>query len=227
MDLTSLLNKTKEKSRKIKQNRPALNIATDDRPYDTEKSTANQLQSSLKVASNQFQTNLKPVADMTSNLLQSDFKPTTKQPQTSFKTDCKLASFLKLVSLQKNLMIIFFQDCKKNGSRITEPFTLDYLFSLTNKPIKSIKSSCYRLENKMLVNRYQFKNGRGGWTRYEIPETVYREIYQLETDCKLTSNNPLTDFKPTAKLTSAEDNHINSNKTIIMGEGGMTLICHC
>lgn len=219
MDLDSLLSKTKEKSGKAKDIRPPLNIATDDRPYDTDKPTSNQPQTGFKLASNQSQTARNLIANVVSNIPQSDFKPITNQPQTGFKTDFKPVSFLELVSLQKELMIIFFQDCKKNGSRITDPLTLEHLFFLTNKPIKSIKSSCYRLENKMLVNRYQFKNGRGGWTRYEIPEAIYREIYHLETDGKLASNRLQTGFKLIAKPTALDNHYSNSNLNTTIGEG--------
>lgn len=221
MDLNSILEKTKAKSEKIKKRRDPVNIAIDDRPYDIAediidqketacKQTANRLQTDSKLAANQLKTDCKVSAEVAAYPLQTDLKPVANNLQSNFKTDCKI-SFLELVTLQKELMILFYLDCKKNASRVTSPITLEYLFYQTSAPIKSLKSAIYRLEGKLLILRYQFKNGRGGWTRYEVPEYIYKQMYQLETDCKLTSNQLQSDFKPAAKLTAIENHYSSSN----------------
>lgn len=236
MDLNSLLEKSKIKGAKIKNKRAPIFVATDDRPYDVTidnrtdfNQASNRPQNGFKKTSNQTQSDLPKDFKLASIGLQTDLKQTAyelqtivkepaKQLQTNSQTDCKF-SLDELVTLQKDLMLIFFHDCQRNGSRITSALTLDYLFSQTDKPIKSIKSSAYRLEKKLYIIRNQFKNGRGGWTKYEIPEHIYIELYRLQTSDKQTSNRLQTDFKITSKLT-AMDAHYNSNSKITtIGEG--------
>jgi hypothetical protein len=57
---------------------------------------------------------------------------------------------------------------------------------LTAKSLKrsagAVKNAIGRLEKKSCLIRIGFKNGRGGWSRYEVPDDIYQRI---ETGSKL------------------------------------------
>ena len=44
-----------------------------------------------------------------------------------------------------------------------------------------------RLEKKEVLKRSEWKEGRGGWTRYELEERIYNEILHDESNLKLES----------------------------------------
>jgi DNA-binding transcriptional regulator PaaX len=51
-----------------------------------------------------------------------------------------------------------------------------------------IRTTIQRLEKKGCIRRIEFKNGRGGWTRYELPESIYHEVLRSETSNKPATN---------------------------------------
>ena len=48
--------------------------------------------------------------------------------------------------------------------------------------------SLKRIEKKGLIKRVSFRSGRGGWSRYELPDHIYREVFHLETGNKAGTN---------------------------------------
>jgi hypothetical protein len=168
---------------------------------------------------NQTQTEHKLDTEPNTNRLQTSYKVATNQTQTEHKTEHKM-KFMDLIGVQKKLMIVIYENCKKNGARITDPLTLEDLSNQFKIKIYSIKTSICRLESKHLLIRLQFKNGRGGWSIYEIPDRIYQEIYSLESSGKLNTNLIQTEHKPNTELDTFE-NHYNSSNNFIttIGEG--------
>jgi hypothetical protein len=237
MDLNAILNKTKVKSEKIKIVRKPPSIAMDDRPYtkeeaalysNTNKSTTNWQQTDNKPITNRQQTGnrielikakneetdnklaTKPATEVTTNWQQTDNKPATK------------TSFSSLIGLQRSIVIFIYQECKSTRSKTSDPITLEYLSTYLKCSTGTAKTTLQRLETKGYIVRKEFKNGRGGWSRYEIPEKVFHELLQKETDNKLTTNRQQTDNKvgtqPTTQLTtslpsSSSNSLINKNTT--------------
>ena len=193
----------------------------------------------FKVASNEPQSDFK----LASNRLQSDFNKLSEKSKTDFKVTSKLTSqvasnrlqsdlkvasgcsFFHLTGVQRNLILFVFNQCKKTLSKTTEPLTIEYLSEQLNCPKKTVKTSSYRLEKRGLLHRVEYRDGRRGWTRYELPIEVYNDVMQTETSFKVTSNWLQSDFKVASELTSeltskpsSSSSNINTTTTELSDE---------
>ena len=232
MDLNEILNKTKAKSEKIKTIRKPPSIAMDDRPYTTEeallysnphenKSATNRQQSSNKPTTNRQQTDnvfaiskieqketgnkvaTKPATEVVTNWQQTDNKLTTTTP------------FSSLIGLQRSIVIFIYQECKTTRSKTSEPITLEHLSTYMKCSVGTAKTTLQRLEAKGYIIRKEFKNGRGGWSRYEIPEKLFHELLQRETDNKLVTNRQQTDNKPASQPATEPTTRLSSSSSVI------------
>ena len=145
----------------------------------------------------------------------------TKRQQTDNKSITK-HQFSMLVGLQRTLLLFIYNACKIARSKATENLTLEYISASINHPRGSIKTTLQRLEAKQLLKRLGHKNGRGGWSKYSIEDSLFQEILRHESDNKLTTNQQQTDNKPisqpatqptTAPLSSSGTNNINITTT--------------
>ena len=109
---------------------------------------------------------------------------------------------MTLTGLQLELLIFIYDICKRSGSRISDPIAINFLASFCKTTAKSAQESIRRLQQKCFLNREKFKNGRGGWTQYSIPESVFKELSQLESYNKLPTKLPQTTNKPPSQLTT-------------------------
>jgi hypothetical protein len=109
---------------------------------------------------------------------------------------------LALTGLQLELLIFIYDLCKRSGSRISDPIAISFLASFCKTTAKSAQESIRRLQQKCFLNREKFKNGRGGWTQYSIPESVFKELSQLDSYNKLPTKLPQTTNKPPSQLTT-------------------------
>jgi hypothetical protein len=127
---------------------------------------------------------------------ESGDKLETKWGQTGDKVGTKLetkletkkggfSSISEVMGQQKSLLIFVYQECKKSRMKNTNPLPLDYITSYTNIAKPAVKKAFKRLEDKKLIIRKEYKNGRGGWTKYELPDGVFHHLLQLEKDQKL------------------------------------------
>ena len=232
MDLNEILNKTKAKSEKIKTVRKPPSIAMDDRPYTTaeaqlysnsheNKLTTNRQQSDNKLATNRQQTDnvfaitkieqnktgnkvaTKPATEVVTNWQQTDNKPTTKIP------------FSSLIGLQRSIVIFIYQECKTTRSKISEPITLEHLSTYVKCSVGTAKTTLQRLEAKGYIIRKEYKNGRGGWSRYEIPEKLFHDLLQKETDNKLATNRQQSDNKVASQPATEPTTTLSSSSSVI------------
>jgi len=105
------------------------------------------------------------------------------------KDDVELSendNFSSLSGLQRIFLFFIYECCKKSGSRITEPLSVDNISISCDIPKKSIQKTAQRLENRGKIKREAFKAGRGGWTKYKLPICVYNEIMRYD------SNKPIS-----------------------------------
>jgi hypothetical protein len=158
-------------------------------------------QTDNKVATNRQQSGNKPTTlkspiSETGNKVATEpaTQVTTKWQQTDNKVATK-ASFSSLVGLQRALTIFLYECCKASGSRVTNSLTLEHISTCLKTSSGSVKTTLQRLEGKGLISRVAFKNGRAGWSKYELPETHYRELLQTESGNKLTTKWQQTDNK--------------------------------
>lgn len=220
MDLSKALEKTKLKSaRETRRHRPPY-VAISDRPYSTEKCQENNKekvqQTSNKVPTNCQQTDNK----VTTNCQQSANKVTTKCQQSTNKVTSELlttqeykCTFSELVGLQRSIIIFINEECKKARSDCTHPLTIDYISHQVGASKKTLKTSICRLEVKNCLQRKEYKNGRGGWTRYGLPRSIFNELIQSENINKLTTKCQQSANKVTSKLTTKAQHSSSSNIT--------------
>ena len=144
-------------------------------------------------------------------------KPTTLSATKWQQTDNKLAtnvSFSQLIGLQKNIVIFVYNACKQSRGKTTDAITLDHFASNLNTSTGTVKTTLQRLEKKNCITRIAFKNGRGGWSKYELAENIFRELLLLETDNKLATNWQQTDNKVGAKLATEPTTSSPSSSSI-------------
>ena len=200
--------------------KPAINrLETDCKP------ATNQIESDYKPTINRLETDYQD-GQVLPNRLESGYKPASKPAIdvaiNRLETDYKPAinwSFSALVGLEKILAEFIYKTCQISRSRVTNPLTLEYISGHLNRTKVSVKNTLQHLEKKGIVTRYKFKNGRGGWTQYELPDVIYNEILQLETDYKPAINwlesGYKVDSKPASKpaITPSSSSSLKDLKT--------------
>jgi biotin operon repressor len=244
MDLSEILNKTKKRSEQIKIVRKPPSIASLDRPYSAaDISEKNQKTNEIndtahaetdnKLATNRQQTDNKTGNKPATNRQQTDNKKNHLKrnwQQTDNRFDNKLAtnrqqtgnklatktSFSMLVGLQRTCLLFVYQSCKANRSKVTEPLSLEHVAQHLKRSSGAVKTTFQRLEEKRCLIRVSFKNGRGGWSIYELPENIFTEMLRQETDNKLATNRQQTDNKLASELAtnlSSSSSYINTTTT--------------
>ncbi len=94
-------------------------------------------------------------------------------------------SFESLVGLQRKILIIIFECTKESRNGTTDPISVSFLSMKTGAPINSVKKTLQRLEQAGFFVREEFKNGRCGWTKYRLVDSVYQKLINHETRDKL------------------------------------------
>ena len=125
---------------------------------------------------------------------QPDTQRDTNRTQTSNKPDTHLA-FTRLVGLQRKVLIFIYRACQIARGRLTDPLALEHIARSLNIRTGSVKTTLRRLEEKGYIHRIEFKNGRGGWSKYELPNPIFTAMFQLETEHKLDTNRLQTEHK--------------------------------
>ena len=123
----------------------------------------------------------------------------TNRQQTENKTATN-RPFSSLVGLQRAIMVFLYEACKAARGRSTEFLALEHIGRRLKASPGSVKTTIQRLEKKNCLMRIDFKNGRGGYSKYELPEIVFRELLQLETENKLATNWQQTENKVGSEL---------------------------
>ena len=145
-----------------------------------------------------------------------------KNGQQTGNTIITRAPFSSLVGLQRAIIIFIYNECKIARSKTTESLTLEHLSSALKASCGCIKTTIQRLEAKGAVERVEFKNGRGGWSKYAIPDLLFQELLQYESNNKLATNwqqqyNNLS-HESTKPSTTSSDSNICINTTTTLPE---------
>jgi hypothetical protein len=145
-------------------------------------------------------------------------KLNTQKTQTTYKVDTNITQsyhISTLIGLQRKLLLYVFEACKKSRSHITEPLSINHLSSALEIHLGSIKTSIKRLCEKEFIKINSFKNGRGGWSVYEIYDHIYKELLQMETQYKLHTNLTQSGYKVDTKLNTQPDTTLSSSSSIL------------
>ena len=188
-------------------------------------------------------TNLRQSTDKLKTSAMHESHKLRTEPKTKLKTNLRQSTdkletkpkFSRLTGLQKKLLLLFFDACQINGSKDTSEITIESLSTRLETPSSSIQKTIQRLEKKGFIFRKDFKNGRGGWTIYSLPTTIYQQVLEYETQDKLRTNlrqsadklksEPKTEPKTTPPSSSSSDLLIkklikkNTTTTTLLDEG--------
>ena len=160
--------------------------------------------------STQPRTELRTISEQTINKLRTkniatietknklSTQPRTELRTISEQTTNKLrtnSSFSQLVGLQKKIIEIIYRFCRINGEKTTDKISLEFLSSNCKANTAVVQVTTRRLISKGVLSKFDSKEGRGGWTRYSLPDVVYKELFQLETENKLSTNTEQTESK--------------------------------
>ena len=104
-----------------------------------------------------------------------------------------------LVGLQRSIVFLIFNECQLNRSEVSPPLSLEHIVNNCGSTEKTVKNAIYRLTKKNYLSRVQYKDGRGGWTQYGLPKSIYQSILNYETVSKVLANDKQTVSKVAAK----------------------------
>jgi hypothetical protein len=148
-------------------------------------------------------------------------KPVTESVETRNKPVMDFA-FAGATKFQKQILLFIYLEMQKSIDRMTPPMSLhhfgQYLGRTDSKGFESLRIVTLRLEGMGLLSRPVVKNGRGGWTRYSLPQSVYAEVRESETRNELVINPEQTRNKPVTKpvmaaSSSSRDLYLNNSTT--------------
>ncbi len=122
-------------------------------------------------------------------------QPRTKLEQSQNKPGTE-PNFLSLVGLQRRIILFVYDLCRAKGERTTGSVSLEQLSNACRTTPGAAQVTIRRLIQKYLLRRANYKDGRGGWTDYELPEEVYGAVFQLESQNKLGTNTEQSQNKP-------------------------------
>jgi len=162
------------------------------------KTASNQHQSDTKLIPNRYQTDTINSSNWYQSNNQSDIKTDTKSIPNRHQSDTK-TGFFSLTGLQKKIAITIYKLCQILRNKKTDAVSLSQLSNQCQSTSGAVKMAVNRLVDKGILLRESFKNGRGGWTVYSIPNNVYQEMFSLDAHDKLISNQYQSDIKLVTK----------------------------
>ena len=147
----------------------------------------------------------------------SGYKVGTNRVQSGSELSTKIL-FAELTGLQREIIVYLSHECKKTRTKVTEPLTIEYLTNSLKRTYDAVKTTIKRLEKKGCLIRVKFKNGRGGWSQYEIPENLYHEVIQWETGYKSGTNRVQIGYKVGSELGTEPGTNVSSSSSLSIKE---------
>jgi hypothetical protein len=144
----------------------------------------------------------------------------SKWSQTGVKVESKQPNYSSLVGLQRAIIFLIYSECQKARSKVTNPLTVEHIKDAINCKKSSIKAAIRRLERKHCISRVAYKNGKGGWSKYTIPDLLFHEMLHLETGVKVESKWSQSGVKVESKVEStpvSSSSYINNKNTTTNG----------
>lgn len=185
---------------------------------DKPETIGRQTEDKLETIGRQTGDNKEPILQETGDKPRTEVETIGRQKGDNRETNHQFSS---LVGLQKALVIFIYNECKMERAKITKSLSLEYISSAINAPYSSVKKTLQRLQSKQFIKRGEFKVGRGGWSKYLLSETAFREVLQYETgDKRETIGRQLGDKLESQPRTSApvvSSSYINTTTNNLEG----------
>ena len=81
-----------------------------------------------------------------------------------------------LPNIQRKVLFALFRNSQINGDRTTQKVNLQFISSISEVKLSSLKNTLWRLRKKGYIKTVEYKDGRGGWSCYKIAKEVHKEI---------------------------------------------------
>lgn len=94
---------------------------------------------------------------------------------------------------QLKLTKVIFLLSQETATKTTPPVEIEFLSKYANLPIPTIKKTLQRLEIKGFLKRVAFKNGRGGWSQYNLCTSLEKQLTALSIKDKLDTAKSLSE----------------------------------
>ena len=195
------------------RNEPAIKLS------QTEAKVEPQHESKLS----QTEAKVEPILKLNKVKVEPQVRPQheSKLSQTEAKVE-PILDLSALVGLQKNILLSIYESCRFAGSKITSAIAIENLARSAESTTAAARKAVQRLEEKGFLLRKEFKNGRGGWTKYELPDVIYQQVMFSQTEAKVEPNLGQTRAKLRTEVepqvrpepsSSSSDLYINNKTT--------------
>ncbi len=197
---------------------------TSDKLRTEPRTNLGQSQDKLRTNLGQDIEELSKTSDKPRTELRTELRTNLGQSQDKLRTN---EVFSALIGLQRKIVLFVYDECKFMRDKMTRPLSVEYIANSCQTTKLSAQKTIQRLEKKHIILRKNFKNGRGGWTQYELPDSIFQEAWQSETSDKLRTNlgqsqdklrtEPRTELR-TSVPSSSSGSSINNNTTTTRDE---------
>ena len=90
--------------------------------------------------------------------------------------EAKTVPFERIVGLQKECLLVIYEHCQLIGSRTTRPLGIAFFVERLKTSQLNAHNVLNELVKKNAIKRNDYQRGRGGWSKWEIIETIWNEI---------------------------------------------------
>jgi hypothetical protein len=145
--------------------------------------------------------------------LQRGHKNTT--PNVSIKGLQRGHKYSHLRGWNKKIVDLIHDICRETVSKVTYSLTNNTISEMLDMPRHSVKTTMQRLKSKGHVIVTEFNDGRGGWSRYTLPEEFFNDIPQSERVLKGAVKGTQRDYKGNNKGNTQGDTNRFSSSSIL------------
>jgi len=225
----------------ISENTTVSSLNKDFRIKSKNKNLRHNLRQSEDKLETQLETNLRQSGcesnnkkDKLETQLETKLETNLRQSEDKLETNLKKTNPVKrsefnlfsTTGIQRKILLAIFNSCQFSLNKISPPISIDYLNLSLKIQKSSIRKTIQRLEKKGFIIRSEFKNGRGGWTKYSLPESVYNQLLQDKNKDKLETNLRQSEDKLETQLeTQLETHGLNNNSSLNKSNTIITANC--
>jgi len=113
----------------------------------------------------------------------------------------------------KKIVDLIHEICRETVSKVTYPLTNNTISDMLNMPRNSVKTTMQRLKSKGHVIVTEFNDGRGGWSKYTLPEEFFNDIPQTERVLTTAAKGTQRDYKGNTKGNTQGDTNASCSSS--------------
>jgi predicted transcriptional regulator len=142
---------------------------------------------------------------------QPDTKGNTNGTQSEHKTN-----FSALTGNQRKVTQFLYDLSKYSSSRLTKKVTIQHISENTKIPKGSIKTTIARLKQKNVISLAEYKDGRGGYCKYILNESIFNEILRDNESKRYSIGTQTVNKRYPQPNTQPDTSPSSSNSNILL-----------